>query len=194
MRVKSRVRAYKCSCAVVILLGSTTAIADIHGSGIADIHGSGINDIHGSGIADIHGSGATRLVLSAPVDFVDIDNGILVSLGQSVMASGDVLTSLKAGDFVDVYGSVVAPGMLYADEVVISSTPYVAGADTLFVTGIAANVDFAFGTATLGDLDIDISQVGYSVASSLSSSGIWTAVGIQTQKGGRLYADVLTTQ
>jgi hypothetical protein len=159
-----------------------SGVHEIHGSGIAEIHGSGVHEIHGSGIAEIHGSGA--LVLSGPVESIDRINGLFTAMGQFVVASQSMLSTISPGDFVDVSGTVMASGWLYADEISVGAAGYVPGADAGFVRGIPSSVDYSLGRATMGDLTIDFSAADISKA-----GGLWTLVGIQPNSRGVLISE-----
>ena len=121
------------------------------------------------------------------VQSIDADEGVFTSLGQQVLASSDMLAALQPGDFVDVYGTVVGSGVLYADSVSVSARPYVIGADTLLVVGVPTSVDIDGASASLGQLQVDFSS------SSLvrnSGSGLMTFVGVQADESGFLFADI----
>jgi hypothetical protein len=154
----------------------------IHGSSVDGIHGSSANGIHGSSISGIHGSsaagihGSSALVLAGPVDSIDPINGVFMAMGQTVMASQGMLSSMSVGDFVSVNGSVVSSGWLYADAISVANGMYVPGATEVFVTGIPSGIDPVLGQAQLGELTIDytaaMSGGAIPAGLSLSFSGI----------------------
>ncbi|MDJ0701448.1 MAG: hypothetical protein QNJ07_16485, partial [Woeseiaceae bacterium] len=164
----------------------------IHGSGTTGIHGSGALGIHGSGVEGIHGSGVTvaepiaSLVLAGPVEHLDLENGVFMAVGQTVMASGSVLDGLQAGNYVAVTGTVMGSGLIYAD-VVESFSNYTPGADTVFVAGIPSEIDELTGRAYMGDLEIDFtSAIGQF---DHSKSGLWEISGVQPNLKGLLISD-----
>ena len=118
--------------------------------GIQGITQGGVNGITQGGVNALDG-----LVLAGPVDSIDPINGVFMAVGQTVMASQAMLSSMSVGDFVSVDGSVVSSGWLYADRISVSSDMYVPGATEVFVTGIPSNVDPVLGQAQLGELTID---------------------------------------
>ncbi len=103
------------------------------------------------------------------------------------MASQGMLSGMRVGDYVSVEGSVVAPGWLYADDVSVSGTPYVAGATEVFVTGLLTSVDSAAGTARMGGLTIDYTS---SLGSSAAPAGsMWSFAGIRPRNDGVMISD-----
>jgi hypothetical protein len=90
-------------------------------------------------------------VLAGPVDSIDPINGVFMAMGQTVMASQGMLSSMSVGDF----GSVVSSGWLYADSVSVANDMYVPGATAVFVSGIPSAIDPVLGQAKLGELTID---------------------------------------
>ena len=158
-------------------------IHGIDGGGSAGIDGGGIHGIDGGGSAGIDGGG----ILAGPVDRIDLVNGVFESMGQIVMASQGMLSDMRVGDFVSVEGSVVAPGWLYADDVVLSDTPYVAGATEVFVTGMLTSVDSAEGTARMGRLTIDYTS---SLGNGDGPAGsMWSFAGIRPASDGVMISD-----
>ena len=108
-------------------------------------------------------------------------------MGQIVMASQNMLSSMSVGDYVSVEGSVVAPGWLYADDVSVAADQYVAGASQVFVTGILSSVDLASGTARMGRLTIDYtSSLGRAGA---PSGAMWSFSGTRPVAEGVMLSD-----
>jgi len=100
------------------------------------------------------------------------------------MASQETLSSISVGDLVAVSGSPVASGLLYADDVIVSSKSYVPGATEVFVSGILASIDLTKGTARMGDLVIDYTA---SLGSADAPAGaLWSFKGIQPTASGRM--------
>jgi hypothetical protein len=128
-------------------------VAGISGGDVAGISGGDVAGISGGDVAGI--SGGDVLVLAGPVDSIDPVNGVFTAVGQTVMASQAMLSSMSVGDFVSVNGSVVSSGWLYADSIAMSGDAYVPGATEVFVTGIPSNINPVLGQAQLGDLTID---------------------------------------
>ena len=139
--------------------------------GIQGITQGGVNGITQGGVYAFD-----SLVLSGPVDSIDPINGVFTAVGQTVMASQAMLSSMSVGDFVSVNGSVVSSGWLYADSISLSNEMYVPGATQVFVTGIPSNINPVLGQAKLGELTIDYTAAmsGGAIPSgaSLSFSGI----------------------
>jgi len=166
----------------------------IHGSGAEAIHGSGAEAIHGSGAEAIHGSGAEAIhgsgepMLAGPVQSIDLQGESFVAVGQTVSFSGEGLGALQVGGFVTVYGSIAGAGRINATGFDISSEMYVPGATEVFVTGIPSSVNFALGTALIGELEVDYTL-------SLGGSGFGgigaaiTVYGTQPAFGGAMLGD-----
>ena len=126
--------------------------------GVNGITQGGVNGITQGGVNGITQGGVYAfdgLVLAGPVDSIDPVNGVFTAVGQTVMASQAMLSSMSVGDFVSVNGSVVSSGWLYADSIAMSGDAYVPGATEVFVTGIPSNINPVLGQAQLGDLTID---------------------------------------
>ncbi|MBT8081173.1 MAG: hypothetical protein KJO56_01970 [Gammaproteobacteria bacterium] len=154
------------------------ASAGIDGGATAGIDGGAILGIDGGATAGIDGGA----ILAGPVDAIDLGNGVFHSLGQAVLTSHEVLSQMRVGDFVEVSGSVVSAGWLYADEVAISNIDYVPGATEVFVSGMLSGVDFAAGTARLGGLTIDYTP---SLAlGAAPSSAMWSFQGTRPASEG----------
>jgi hypothetical protein len=160
--------------------------ADVLGIDQADILGIDQADVLGIDQADILGIDQAD-VLVGPIDSIDSLNGYFESMGQSVLASSDMLSLLSVGDLVSVQGSIVGPGLLYADSVEVSSELYVAGATEVYVTGILSSIDASTGTATLGTLRVDYTS---SLASGRTPAGVvWSFRGTQPGSEGLMISD-----
>ena len=160
-------------------------IQGITQGGVTGITQGGVNGITQGGINSFD-----SLVLAGPVDSIDSVNGVFTAVGQTVMASQDMLASIKVGDYVSVNGSVVTSGWLYADAISISNLVYVPGATPVIVTGILSANDPARGQARLGALTIDYTAAmsGGAIPSELSLS----FSGIQPNSRGMLVSDAVS--
>jgi len=163
----------------------------IDGGNILGIDGGNTNGIDGGNILGIDGGNTNGIdggnVLAGPVDKIDRVNGVFESMGQHVMASQDMLSGIRVGDYVSVEGSVVAPGLLYADDVSVSDALYVPGDSEVFVKGLLTSVDSDAGTAQLGDLTIDYTS---SLGNGRAPEGaMWSFSGIRPAKGGVMISD-----
>jgi hypothetical protein len=149
-------------------------VQGINGGDVAGINGGDLLGINGGDVAGINGG--DTLVLAGPVDSIDPINGVFMAMGQTVMASQGMLSSMSVGDFVSVNGSVVSSGWLYADAISVANGMYVPGATEVFVTGIPSGIDPVLGQAQLGELTIDytaaMSGGAIPAGLSLSFSGI----------------------
>jgi outer membrane lipoprotein SlyB len=165
-----------------------SSVDGIHGSSVDGIHGSSVDGIHGSSVDGIHGSSVT--VLAGPVDSIDRINNVFVAVGQTVMASQEMLSTMGVGDFVSVNGSVVSSGWLYADSISVATDMYVPGATEVFVTGIPSEINAILGQAKLGELTIDYTAAmsGGAMPSGLSLG----FSGIQPVSGGLLVSDAVS--
>ncbi len=169
------------------------SVDGIHGSSVDGIHGSSVDGIHGSSVEGIHGSsvdgihGSSTAILFGPIERIMVERSVVESLGQSILVSTEMLNQLSVGDLVSVEGSIVGPGLLYADSVTVSSEQYVAGATEVFVTGILSSIDASTGTATLGTLRVDYTS---SLASGRTSAGVvWSFRGTQPSSQGVMLSD-----
>ena len=163
-------------------------VLGIDGMGVNGIEGMGVNGIDGMGVNGIDGMGvavsADNSVLAGPVDSIDRINGVFESMGQVVMASQNMLSSMRVGDFVTVGGTAISSGWYYADTVSVSDRSYVPGATEVFISGLMSSVDFINGTAQMGELTIDYTA---SLGSSVAPSGdMWSFHGTRPSLGGSL--------
>ena len=127
---------------------------DARGISGGDLRGISGGDVYGISGGDARGISGGDL-LAGPVDSIDRTNGVFESMGQIVMASQSMLSTLKVGEFVSVRGSVVAAGWLYADDISVSSERYIPGSTRVFVSGLLNSVNTRNGTAQMGGLTID---------------------------------------
>ena len=166
-------------------------VSGISGGDVDGISGGDVDGISGGDIQGISGGDVDGIsggdVLAGPVDKIDRVNGVFESMGQHVMASQDMLSGIRVGDYVSVEGSVVAPGLLYADDVSVSDALYVPGDSEVFVKGLLTSVDSDAGTAQLGDLTIDYTS---SLGNGRAPEGaMWSFSGIRPAKGGVMISD-----
>ena len=164
---------------------------DVAGINAGDVLGINAGDVAGINAGDVAGINAGDvLVLAGPVDSIDPINGVFMAVGQTVMASQAMLSSMRVGDFVSVNGSVVSSGWLYADSISLSNDIYVPGATQVFVTGIPSEVDPVLGQARLGELTIDYTAAmsGGAIPSGLSLS----FSGTQPVSRGLLVSDAVS--
>lgn len=120
-------------------------------------------------VAEDGGSGRTDRIdfddnVEAPIDSIDLTNGVMVALGQTVLVSGDTsfdddisprsLAGLAVGDLVEVSGFVDSTGRILATRIERDDDggPYE-------VTGKVAELDTVARRFTIGGL-----RVGYSAA------------------------------
>ncbi len=183
---------------LVFVTAPPNAIAGIEGANAMGIEGANVLGIEGANVLGIEGSnvlgieGANVLghesarILSGPVDFIDIEIGSFVSMGQTVAASREMLSDLRVGDLVTVEGSVMGPGWLYADRVSVSSERYVPGATEVFVTGMPTSVNRFTGQVEMGDLTVD--YTASLAGGNLRPGTVWTFRGIQPNNRGVLVA------
>ncbi len=157
-------------------------VRGIEGSNTQGIEGSNIRGIEGSNIRGIEGSN----LLFGPIDEVDVRAGTFVAMGQTVLFSART-EQLQVGAMVSVQGTLLGPGHIYADRVVVSSEQYVPGSTEVFVTGIPSAVDTALGRASIGGLEVDYTSSmsrGYPAAGS-----VWTFRGTQPNVRGLMVAE-----
>ena len=163
--------------------------AGIDAGGILGIDAGGAAGIDAGGAAGIDAGGAAGIdaggvLLAGPVDSIDRINGVFESMGQVVMASQDMLSGMRVGDFVAVSGTAISSGWYYADAVSVSDQSYVPGATEVFISGMLSSIDRMNGTAQMGGLTIDYtSSLGGSEA---PSGGMWSFQGTQPSLGGSM--------
>ncbi|MGI9273118.1 MAG: hypothetical protein ACR2QT_15175 [Woeseiaceae bacterium] len=95
---------------------------------------------------------------------------------------------LRRGDYVLVSGRITGAGTIQGETVSQMGQRYIAGASEVFVTGIPSSVNMRFGTATIGELQIDYTQ---SMGDS-NFKGIGAAItvfGTQPALGGLMISD-----
>ncbi len=169
---------------------STGSGQDISTGGVTDISTGSVNDI-GTG-SELIANVSSGTVLTGPIEQIDYGSSEFVSLGQNVMVSKIILSSIKIGDFVTVEGSVAGPGWLYADRISVSKERYVPGAMEVFVAGIPSEIDTSTGQTTIGKLTVDFtaSMAGDSVP---TRGAVWTFRGVQPNDKGVMLSGKTTT-
>jgi len=175
---------------LIAVITSSQSFAGISGGDTAGISGGDVFGISGGDAAGISGgdvfgiSGGDNSVLAGPVDSIDRINGVFESMGQVVMASQDMLSSMRVGDLVTVGGSAISSGWYYADTVSVSDQSYVPGATEVFISGMLSSVDLMNGTAQMGGLTIDYTP---SLGGSEAPSGdMWSFHGTRPSLGGSM--------
>jgi hypothetical protein len=127
-------------------------------------------------------------MLAGPVQSIDMQSETFVAVGQTVSFQREGLGGLQVGGFVTVYGSIAGAGRINATGVDFSLEMYVPGATEVFVTGIPSSVNFARGTALIGELEVDYTP-------SLGGSGFGgigaaiTVFGTQPAFGGAMLGE-----
>ena len=159
-------------------------VLGIDAGGVLGIDAGGVLGIDAGGVLGIDAGG---VLLAGPVDSINRTNGVFESMGQVVMASQSMLAAMKVGDYVAVGGSIVAPGWLYADDVIVSDRLYVPGATEVFVSGMLTSVNSRDGTARMGGLTIDYTPSLGSVEA--PSRGLWSFRGIMPSKRGVMISE-----
>jgi hypothetical protein len=160
--------------------------ADIRGIDQADIRGIDQADIRGIDQADIRGIDQADVLLFGRIDSVNEVDGTLSVVGQTVFASRDALAAVSIGSLVQVAGTVVGPGHIYADRVTVSAEQYVPGSTEVYVTGIPSVVDTTLGRVSMGGLEVDYTSSlsrGYPAAGT-----VWTFRGTQPNIRGLMVA------
>ena len=113
----------------------------------------------------IHGK-ATKLEgesqLRGPIDSIDLTNGILVALGQSILINADTFyedgltaASLKVGDVIKVSSYTNADGKLVATRIEVKTG---VAATEMLLAGIVADLDATAMTFTINGTSIDYSK------------------------------------
>ena len=111
-----------------------------------------------------------------------------MSLGQTVSVSADVLGNLRVGDYVMVSGRISGVGTIQGETVSHLGQRYIPGASEVFVTGIPSSVNEQFGTATIGELQVDYTpSMGDSNFKGIGAA--ITVIGTQPALGGLMISD-----
>ena len=169
---------------------STGGEKDISTGGVSDISTGGGLDISTGGLYDISTGGA--YVLSGIVTSIEVENGVFISLGQTVYASVEDLKEMSVGDHISVFGSVIGAGAIYADAVELNSAEYVAGSTATYLIGIPTSVDVSTGILTIGELKVDITRVSnIDSMSQVGANGYVSIEGIQPVIDGVVLAESL---
>ena len=174
------------SAKILGILGATLILVTAPNISNAGIEGGNVNGIEGANVLEIEGGNIFHL-LTGPLSNIDVERNFVISLGQTIMVSADMLSQLSVGDLVTVEGTIAGPGLLYADVVTVSARQYVAGSTEVFVTGILSSVDTSKGTAMLGELQVDYTS---SLASGNARGGVvWAFRGTQPNQKGVMLSD-----
>ena len=168
------------------------AAAGIDGGAILGIDGGAAAGIDGGANLGIDGGAAAGIdggaILAGPVEAIDIANGVFESLGQTVLASNEMLRDMRVGDFVTVEGTVMGPGWLFADEVTVTDISYVPGATEVYVSGMLTSIDNGAGKARMGGLTVDYTP---SLASTEAPSGaMWSFRGTRPVSDGLMISEL----
>ena len=173
-------------------IDSSSGLAIDSSSGLAIDSSSGLAIDSSSGLA-IDSSSAcigssSGPMLAGPVDAINMREGTFTAVGQTVSFSGEGLGGLQVGSFVTVYGSIAGAGRIDATGFDMSSEMYVPGATEVFVTGIPSSVNFARGTALIGELEVDYTpSLGGSEFGGIGAA--ITVIGTQPAFGGAMLGD-----
>jgi hypothetical protein len=161
---------------------------DRYGISGGDRQGISGGDRYGISGGDRYGiSGGDFRVLAGPIDSIDHTNGAFESMGQVVLASQRMLSSMQVGDYVSVQGSIISSGWYFADSVSVSDQRYVAGSTKVFIAGKLSSINTSKGTAQMGGLTIDYTS---SLGSSRAPSGsMWSFAGIRSSSSGTMISD-----
>ncbi len=95
-----------------------------------------------------------------------------------------MIANLNEGDYVNVNGSVVSSGWLYADDVRVSPGAYVPGADSVFFTGVPSAINERAGTAQFGAVSVDLTAL-----SRVGADNLWVVSGTQPNPKGVVVAN-----
>ena len=136
----------------------------------------------------IDAGSSSALILAGPVDSLSPGNGTFTSLGQTVSVPLGQFSGLRLGDFVLVSGRISGAGTIDGETVTPTGSRYIPGASEVFVTGIPTNVDARFGTAMIGELQIDYTpSMGGSDFEGIGAA--ISVIGTQPALGGTMISD-----
>jgi hypothetical protein len=125
------------------------------------------------------------LVLIGPVESVDSTNSIATVLGQKVQFGK--LTKPQLGSSVAVFGRVQQDGSIIAHSMRTSKL-YVAGADTVLLTGSVRAVDSPVAHLTVGGVQVDYSAAMAASFLTPRSGNSIQLIGTQPAPGGVVIA------
>ncbi|TDJ35080.1 MAG: hypothetical protein E2O61_09420 [Gammaproteobacteria bacterium] len=169
--------------------GNVTGIeaGNVLGIEAGNVTGIEAGNVLGIEAGNVSGAEQLAIVLMGPIHSINSLEGVFASMGQSVMATPEMLNALNVGDLVTVHGSISGPGWLYADSVTVSAEQYVAGATEVFVSGILSSIDVSTGTAMLGSLTVDYtSSLG---SGQMPAGAVWSFRGTQPVSRGVMLSD-----
>jgi hypothetical protein len=81
--------------------------------------------------------------------------GTITAVGQIVIVVPAMMAGIEVGDSILVEGRILSAGKIMAEKIEVLYKQYTPGASGVFVTGIPSYVDYATGTAKIGELTID---------------------------------------
>ncbi len=131
-----------------------------------------------------------NLLVRGPVDQVNSANSRILVLGQWIAVPSSQISDQLLGKSVAVYGAI-APGGAYSASTVVElgSVTYVPGATRLYIKGAISSIDYAYGTARIGLLNIDYTAALADLsAQDLTSGTIVTFTGVRYTDPLKLYA------
>ena len=172
-----------------LAIDSSSALAIDSSSGLAIDSSSGLAIDSSSGLA----IDSSSLLLAGPIDSLDSENGTFMSLGQTVSAPRGQFNGLRVGDYVMVSGRISGAGAIDGETVTHMGQRYIPGASEVYLTGMPTNVDARFGTAMIGELQIDYTpSMGGSDFEGIGAA--ITVIGIQPTLGGMMIGDRVLDQ
>jgi hypothetical protein len=146
-------------------------------------------DLWASSAAAGPSAGQPSLLLVGPVESISEKNGTAVVLGQKLSVA--LPESVVVGDSVSVYGKMRDDGTLAISKVTNQGI-YVPGATHVVLTALVQQVHASVGRAKVGGLDVDLTSIGTTSASTSVVSGTVVQIsGTQPSTHGVVLADAI---
>jgi hypothetical protein len=150
---------------------------------------------------DVSKTVASGVLVSGPIEAVDIASGNVRVVGQSFSTTAgdstlkDLRDTLASGNTVTatVYGTVSNRNKPIANTMLISAEQHVPGVTTVFVVGGIKNIDKLKAKFTVGRLTVDYSAVLASGTIELDESSIVAVAGVRASPEAPLVATSLQT-
>ena len=136
------------------------------------------------------------MLVSGPIEKVDLKAGSVVILGQSYKAQIGTPVLKRLADQISSGSTVVASvlgnqdsaGNLRAARLVVHGTDYAPGATRVVVLGRVASVQSDIGTLKVGQLSVDYTSILSTAPAEYVAGQLIGAVGVQAAAGAPLVA------
>ena len=167
--------------AASLCAAAATAAAGISGGGAA---ASGISGGGSPAVAVLPGD--IQLLVLGPIESIDVDTKTVIVLGQRVAAPN--LNGLAVGDTAAIFGRLRNDGAILV-SVIQDRGAYVAGANSILLTGVVQKADSVNGSAVVGGVSIDLTPTMAQGSFSPTAGSKLQVAGIQPLSRGVVIAN-----